>query len=1093
MALNLEPAARLQMTRDEFDARFAAIFSQTFAGIAETDLTGRFVLVNPTYCELVGRSEAELLKLCMQDITHREDLARSLELFHRMIQTGDSFVIEKRYVKPDGSTVWVNNSVSLVRGPGGAAQYALAVAVDRSEHRRALHRSEELARRVVESSADCINVLDLDGHLISMNLAGQKALEICSVGAYRETRWQEWWQGEWHELAQAAVVEARAGGIGTFTGFCPTLSGTAKWWDNTVTPILDAFGRPERLLAVSRDVTRRHIEDHARDVMIETAKATGKQFLAAVAAAMAKIFGTRYAIIAERSGSEKARTLAVYADGKQVADFEYELVNCPCAEVIAGGTHYYEDKVQLRFPGNPLLQHLRVESYLGKPLRGAEGETIGHLAVFDDKRLGLSPPTEAILEIFAGRAGAELERLHSRRTLEERELLLRVVTDHAPMLIAYVDREHRYRFSNDIYHKWFEVAEITGRHVREVVGEEAYQQLLPHLDSALAGNEVSFEDFVPYAGKGRYVRTTYVPHRDQNERVRGLVAIVQDITDRHRADRVTEFLAEANSLLSGSLNYEQTLMQITHLIVPSLADWCAVDVVKDDGALELLAALHWHPEKNQLIREMRERHPLKPDSPVGVPLAARSGQAVIYPSVTEDLLREAAEDDDHFAMLARLSIKSAIIVPLKLRGRTLAVLTLVSGESHYHFSDADLPMLEELARRCALVMENARLYSSAQKEIEVRTRAEIALHEEAQRKDDFLAILGHELRNPLAPMRNCLDILERSDASEEQLGKTRDTIARQVRHMSRLINDLLDVARISQGKVLLERQDFDLVQMLRETVYDHQISLDAKRLHLKCDLPNTPVWINGDPVRISQALINLLRNAESFTDIDGTVSVALTEQASFAVVAVADTGIGMDPAIVATLFRPFSQADRSLDRSRGGLGLGLAVVKGIVELHGGTVQARSAGLGRGSEFALRLPLLGERQCSANEPRDSIVPSRRRVLVIEDNRDVADTMQELLELMGHEVAVGYDGEQGLALARQLAPDIVLCDLGLPGALSGFAVAKALRCEPHCGYLVALTGYGGEQEKARALAAGFHLHLCKPIGADGLEQLFAAVPA
>jgi signal transduction histidine kinase len=457
-------------------------------------------------------------------------------------------------------------------------------------------------------------------------------------------------------------------------------------------------------------------------------------------------------------------------------------------------------------------------------------------------------------------------------------------------------------------------------------------------------------------------------------------------------------------------------------------------------------------------------------------------------------LRAAAEDDDHFDMLCRLSIESAIIVPLTLRGHTLAVMTLVSGESHYRFCEADLPMLEELARRCALVMENARLYSAAKKEIAERTRAENALHEEVKRKDDFLAILGHELRNPLAPIRACLDILQRSDPSREQVQRTRETMARQVRHMGRLIDDLLDVSRISQGKIPLERQELDLAQVVRETVEDYQGSLSAKSLQLNLGLPSTPVWMSGDPVRISQALINLLRNAVSFTDVGGRISINLREAESFAVLTVADSGIGMEPSVVTNLFQPFLQADRTLDRSRGGLGLGLAVVKGIIELHGGTVSAASAGLGRGSEFTLRLPLLVHRdeQTSSATPNES--RRRRRVLIIEDNRDIADTMQVLLELLGHEVALGYDGAQGIRLAREIRPDVVLCDLGLPGEFSGFAVAKTLRedAQAHSAYLVAVTGYGGEHDKARALAAGFDRHLCKPVGAEALEQLLAALP-
>ncbi|MGH8726611.1 MAG: PAS domain-containing protein [Burkholderiales bacterium] len=1080
------------------DARFAAIFNQTSAGIAETDLSGRFVLVNPCFCQIVGRSQEELLALRMQDITYPDDLPGSIELFQRMISTGENFVIEKRYLRPDGEIVWVRNNVSLIRTSAGAPQYAIAVTLELTAGKRAdqaARRGEELARRMIESSSDCIKLLDLEGRLLSMSAPGQKALNICDLSPFVNAPWAELWS-EWRELAKAAITAARSGEAGSFTGFCPTVTGTPKWWDNTVTPILDAAGKPESLLAVSRDVTERHIEEEARDLLIEAAKATGAQFFESLAQAIARVFDARYVIVGELKPHSPGivATLAVCDRGKPAANFEYALEGLPCEEALEKDLCFYAEGVRKHFPNQPLLERLEVESYVGKPLHAANGDAIGLLAIIHDEPLKPNRRTEEILEIFVGRAGAEMERLRSRRIREERELLLRVVTDHAPMLIAYVGRDHCYRFSNHTCHLWFGVDEISGRRVRDVIGEEAYGKLAPRLESALAGNEVTFEDFVPYPDHGRYVQTTYVPHRDPQGEVQGLVAIVQDVSERHRAERVTEFLAEANSLLSGSLDYEQALSKVTHLIVPSIADWCVVDALRDDGTLDLIASLHWHPEKNQLIREMRNKHPLKPDSPVGVPLVARTGCPIIYENVGEDLLKLAAENDDHLDMLRRLYIRSAIMVPLTLRGKTLAIMTLVSGESHYHFSQADLPMLEELARRCALVMENARLYSAAQQEIAVRAQAESALQDEIKRKDDFLAILGHELRNPLAPIRNCLDILQRSDFSREQVQRTRETMVRQVRHMGKLIDDLLDVSRISQGKIPIDRDDTDLAQVVRDTVEDYQDSFNAKSLQLNLSAPASPVWISGDPVRISQALINLLRNAVSFTDPGGTISVSLREENGEAVLSVADNGVGIEPHVLKNLFKAFSQADRSLVRSRGGLGLGLAVVKGIIELHDGSVSAASEGLGHGAQFTVRLPLIHERVEPA--PRSDSAAARRRlqVLVIEDNRDAADTLEVLLELLGHEGRVAYDGAQGLALARDFKPDVVLCDLGLPGELSGFSVAKAMResLETRMAYLVAVTGYGGEHNKKHALDAGFDRHLCKPIGAEALEQLFAALP-
>jgi CheY-like chemotaxis protein len=353
-------------------------------------------------------------------------------------------------------------------------------------------------------------------------------------------------------------------------------------------------------------------------------------------------------------------------------------------------------------------------------------------------------------------------------------------------------------------------------------------------------------------------------------------------------------------------------------------------------------------------------------------------------------------------------------------------------------------------------------------------------------------MLGHELRNPLAPIRNCLHVLGMANATEAQVERAHATIERQVGHLTRLVDDLLDVSRISQGKILLRKERLDLVEIVRTTVEDHRGGLLAAGLTLEMDLPPEPLWVIADPTRLAQMVGNLLHNAGKFTDRGGHVGVRVRAEDGKAVVAVGDSGIGIEPEVLTRLFEPFSQAPPGLDRSRGGLGLGLALVRRLTELHNGVVEASSEGIGRGSQVRLRLPLASpssdsRRPAAAEEAR--VTP--RRCLVIEDNHDAAESMALLLQLSGHEVETAFDGAEGLEKARRFHPEIVLCDIGLPNGLDGYGVARALRADPELAgvFLIALTGYGQEEDQHLAREAGFDVHLTKPADLEVLRRLIA----
>ncbi len=382
-------------------------------------------------------------------------------------------------------------------------------------------------------------------------------------------------------------------------------------------------------------------------------------------------------------------------------------------------------------------------------------------------------------------------------------------------------------------------------------------------------------------------------------------------------------------------------------------------------------------------------------------------------------------------------------------------------------------------------------------EREMRRRAE-ELAEADRRKDEFLAMLAHELRNPLAAITTAVGILDRRPAPDEKEARMRGIIHRQARHLSRLVDDLLDVSRITQGKVELRREKCDLRSLLEQALTTERPLFEARGLTLDVALPERPLWLEADATRLEQVFVNLLDNAAKYTDAGGRVQVRaeleLSGGEAVAVVRVKDSGIGIPAEALPRVFDLFAQVDTTLERSRGGLGIGLTLVRSLVQMHGGRVSALSEGMGYGSEFVVRLPLLAATDAALLGPASACPRggSPRRILVVEDNPDARQSLHELLELWGHEVTPAPDGLSGLSLAVTRRPEVALVDIGLPG-LDGYRLAHELRARvgEHI-RLVAITGYGGPEGRNRALAAGFDVHLVKPVQPEELARTLAGLP-
>jgi PAS domain S-box-containing protein len=380
-------------------------------------------------------------------------------------------------------------------------------------------------------------------------------------------------------------------------------------------------------------------------------------------------------------------------------------------------------------------------------------------------------------------------------------------------------------------------------------------------------------------------------------------------------------------------------------------------------------------------------------------------------------------------------------------------------------------------------------------DISQRKRAQAQLKDADRRKDEFLATLAHELRNPLAPVRNAVHFLHLKATEAPELKWARDVIDRQTKAMARLIDDLMDVSRISRGKIVLQREHVELAKVIENAIETSQPKIAQVGHEFIANVPSEPVLVDADLTRLAQVLLNLLNNAAKYTDPGGRIELNVTIEGQDVVMSVRDSGIGIPTEKLESIFEMFAQVEEALSRSRGGLGIGLNLAKRLVEMHGGTIHAHSDGIDKGSEFIVRLPIVVEPANDTERPNGNShgkVATELRILVVEDNQDAAESLAVVLRLMGHNVWVAYDGEQAITLAEDLRPQVTLCDVGLP-KLNGYDVARALRLQPggESMLLIAVTGWGQEHDKRKTSEAGFDRHMVKPVDVHALIQVLESV--
>lgn len=786
IALDITERKQAEAALLKSEERYRRIYDQAIVGISQADLTGLIIEANERFCEIVGRSPAELLTLRMQDITHPDDLPDNLLLFRRMVAEGTSFEIEKRYIRPDGSHVWVRNYVSIVRNAAGQPQHGVAITEDITERKQTelalaksnqtLRQSEAFNREILESSGDCIKVLSLEGSLLYISPGGQKLLQVDDITLLIGCSWVNFWQEADQPAAQEALKQAITEEVGIFQGYCPTLTGELKCWDVKVTPIKGDNEKIERLLCISRDITER------------------KQ--------------------AEAALRNSAERLSVALTAAKLGDWSWD----------------------------------------------AQTDVVNF--------------SERAAEIFGIPPGPYMTWTQMRNLLHEQ------------------DRE-RARLS-----------------VEQAIAQQAdydieYQVI--HPDGSLRW----------VAAKGR---AQYKPAGQ----VLGMLGVVQDITARKQAE--------------------------------------------------------------QKLEQLLER---------------------------ESAAREQAETANRI-------------------------------------------------------------------------------------KDEFLAVLSHELRSPLNPILGWSRLLQKSKLDEARTKQALSTIERNAQLQAELIKDLLDVSRILQGKLSLTRHPIHLASTIKAALETVQLAAEAKFIQIEANLDTEMGVVLGDSTRLQQVVWNLLSNAVKFTPAGGRVEVQLSQVDNQAQITVSDTGKGISPDFLPYVFDYFRQADSATTRKFGGLGLGLAIVRHLVELHGGTIRAESQGEGMGATFTLKLPLMSTQLTIMQDsqlPEPFLGLQGIKILVVDDDTDTRDFVAFLLEQAGARVITAHSALAALEILTQSQPDVLLSDIGMP-EMDGYMLMRQVRALPkeQGGQIpaIALTAYAGEIDEKQALRVGFQKHISKPVDPDNLiKSIFSLI--
>jgi len=643
----------------------------------------------------------------------------------------------------------------------------------------------------------------------------------------------------------------------------------------------------------------------------------------------------------------------------------------------------------------------------------------------------------------------------------------------------------------------YTAAEMIGRSIRTIIPDDRQYEEDEVIARIRAGEAVDHFETVRKRKDGSFIdiSLSISPVRNESGTIVGASKIARDITERLRARaeeerhrRHTAFMSRVTSTIAASLEPRQILATLADVTVPYFADWCAVDVLQESGQIERLAQRHVNPEKAAIVTELRQRYE-NPQAPLSPTFVIRTGERAVALEMSDALLKQvAAGDPERLRLLRELDPVSYVCLPLKVQGRTIGAVTLARSESGRTFDNEDLRVADDAITRTALAVDNARAYEQ--------------LQAANQLKDEFLATLSHELRTPLNAILGYARMLRSGALREDRRAQALETVERNATSLTQMVEDVLDVSRIAAGKIRLHIQPVDLGTVLRDAMATVTPAADAKGVRLDSIVEPQLGPVSGDPDRLQQVVWNLLSNAVKFTPRGGRVQMRLQRVNSHVEISVSDTGIGISEDFLPHLFERFRQGDSTTTRAHGGLGLGLAIARRIVELHGGRIQAFSPGEGQGSTFRVQLPVMivhaplepehrvHPRVEGPRAPLEVAMLPELSVLAVDDDADALGLVREILESAGAHVRTATSVHEALAEIEHAVPDVLVSDLGMPG-MDGFDLIQRIRqMEGAARELpaAALTAYARSEDRAKALRLGFEMHLAKPIDPS---ELIAAV--
>jgi signal transduction histidine kinase/ActR/RegA family two-component response regulator len=546
-----------------------------------------------------------------------------------------------------------------------------------------------------------------------------------------------------------------------------------------------------------------------------------------------------------------------------------------------------------------------------------------------------------------------------------------------------------------------------------------------------------------------------------------------------------EFLAKAGQLLSSSLDYRSTLSRLTRLLVPGMADWCAVYL--EGGSLDDMPIAHVDSSKVELLRDMYRLYAPSGASPLGYPHLAHGGESRLTAALEPGLIEASAQDSTHLDMLRSINSHSWLTVPLSVQQHTFGALTLVYSDSPRRYEVVDLVLASELASRAAVAIDNARLYQLSQEE---RSRVESA----TRAKDEFVAMVSHELRTPLNAILGWVRLIRSGTLPVEKQEHAFEVIERNANAQNHLVADLLDISRAITGKIRIVPAQVDLSNIVDIALEDARVAIDAKRIRVYTELDREHATLRGDGDRLQQVVWNLLTNAVKFTPKGGEIWVSLQRIDSDMQLVVKDSGVGIAPDFLPHVFESFRQSDSSASRVHGGLGVGLSIAKHLIDLHGGSIEAQSEGTGRGATFVVRLPVspllsatLGVHPVPATReqaPSLTLAAALQgyHVLVVDDEPDARELIGYVLESCGGDVRLAGTAAAALQELQTYTPDVLISDIGMPEE-DGYALIRSIRTLPleekRNVPAIALTAFARNEDRTRALVAGFNVHIAKPV--------------